>query len=371
MTAIIVGAFQTEEAEPIRRALVRGQAQPVFFETSDQAQEALARPETPATQLLFVRADMHDVDAFVAWTRTQARLFAVPVVGVVVNASDREFADAHAFGADDVVLVTDTGGFTRRAAAVESFDPQVRPPAGQGRAVIGHPDRARRLLLGRGLRQAGFDVAFAENADELLTVAKSGAPPRIVVANGELSPGNLSVIESVRMALSEPKLPVVMLQEPAVKQALLQKSIELGHVELSNEDAPPDDLVFLANELLRPDLQSVRSSSRLLYGSLCGFRPAGELRPVFGFTYNISREGVYVRTLDAPQNGERGWLELVPPAAMRAIHLRATVVWRGTQNAGSPPGFAMRIDEAATPPEDLRAYREGYEMLLGEKRGAA
>lgn len=374
MTAIVVGGFRSDESEPIERAIERGRASTLFRSTVEEAIEELKNEESKVA-LVFVRTGTPRFAQFVSWLREQARLFAVPIVAIANNASDHEFAEAHAFGADDVVLVSDVGGFTRRAASLESYDPSHRPPVVEGRAIVGHPDRARRLLLGRGLRQAGFDVAFAETSAELLEIARSGTAPRLVVADGALDEGSdLGLVNTVRDALSD-STPMVLIEEPGFRRSLIPKSLALGLVELTPADAPPDNLVFLANELLRPEHQRVRSSTRLLYGTLASFRPAGEMRPVFGFVYNMSREGISIRSLDPCAKGESVWLELMPPASVRAVHLRVTVVasraFSSGAGGGEPAGFAVRIDEAACPADDLRVYREGYEQLLAEKRGSA
>jgi len=139
------------------------------------------------------------------------------------------------------------------------------------------------------------------------------------------------------------------------------------------EDAPPDDLLFVVNELLRPRaLLESRASARLLYTARCGFRVEGTFESSFGLTYNISREGLYVRTFDSPPNTSRVWVELRPPSHSGVCHLRGEVVWTRTLSTGArgaaPAGFGVRLDLERCSPEDRRAYLSAYDHGLSRVR---
>jgi CheY-like chemotaxis protein len=255
---------------------------------------------------------------------------------------------------------------------LSEFDPTARPPITQGRAVVAHDEMGRRRVLGRILRQAGFDVSFAASADEATDVARTGEVPSLVVAKHELSGGGaLTAVRGLREAVAT-RVPFVVLGAARDLRDLGRVADGLGSVAVTSELAPPDNLLFLANELLRPGVENARASARLLHGALCGFRPAGELESEWGLTYNISREGIYVRTLDAPAPGTEVWLELRPPRSTRAVQLTATVVWRRGAKSGasgaSPPGFGARILPESCAIGSLSAYHEGYERLRAEPR---
>lgn len=99
----------------------------------------------------------------------------------------------------------------------------------------------------------------------------------------------------------------------------------------------------------------------MLYGTATTFRLAGRRESQVGFSYNVSVGGAYVRTLCAPEVGERLWLELVPPRSDKLVHLEAVVAWRrGVGNDAEaivPPGFGVRITGGSE--SDLAAYRAG------------
>lgn len=359
MLSLYIGPFTPERREALRLASLRANADPAFFETVDEAQHFLEEGAVP--HALFVDGLVSGLELLVGWVRGQASLFGVPVIIFVPVASDSAYTEAHAMGADDALVEGDLGGVTRRLANLEAFDPSARPPTRNGRAFVAHPDDKRRRLIGRILRMSGMDVSFAADGEELAEAADK-VDDALFVVSAELPPaGPHGVIAA------HPELPMVVLA-PERAKAELRRELGGYRVALGSVGAPPDHLLFLANELLRPEVSNVRASTRLLHGAICAFRPAGDLDPVYGLTYNISREGLYVRTLDPPAAGTDLWFEMRPPNRRTAVHLRGKVVWARTlaQAASVPPGFGMRIIASACPPGDLAAYHAAYDALRAE-----
>jgi hypothetical protein len=135
---------------------------------------------------------------------------------------------------------------------------------------------------------------------------------------------------------------------------------------VASESAPLDNLLFLANEVTRAGFSEMRRSPRMLFSSLATFRNAGDMVPVHGLVYNISKNGLYVRSLDPPPRESPIWLEMRPPKSKEAVHLRATVMWVlrvGSAALPAPPGFGVRIEAGQCPPEDLARYELSYDKM--------
>jgi CheY-like chemotaxis protein len=359
------GAGRDGHEEASRRAGTRAS----FCWDAEEAQAMLADASFPVPRCIVVDGASAGLERLVYWLRGEARLFPVPVVVQAQAPSDASFLRAHALGADDVVLRGDVGGITRRLANLAEFDPAARPPLTQGAAVVAHADEPRRRVLGRILRQAGFSVSFAESGDDLVRCMRgmAAAPPSLLVVDSALPGGGSDAAGRVRSVAGGETTPVVLMGPENALAELHAQAEAMGSAAVASEAAPADTLLFLANELLRPDVKDARASTRVLYGAICGFRPAGSLEPVYGLTYNISREGLYVRTLDPPRPGSTVWFEVRPPQHEGVVHLRGKVVWcRGMRSPGgaAPAGFGLRIVDEACPPPDLAAYVGGYERLL-------
>jgi CheY-like chemotaxis protein len=295
--------------------------------------------------------------------RARAETCGTPLIALVEQASDRALVPFLALGVDDVVRIHDGPGITRRVAALSSFDPAARTEVFQGRCLLAHEDPVRRSVLGRLLRQAGFDVHFAGNAQDLCRGDTDLSCKLVVVSDRMLPSGQMSDCPLLAHAIARgtPVVALVSAPNPA----------ELRGVQLVREDAPADDLLFVINELLRPRaLIDGRASRRLLFATACAFRPASEVDARIGLTYNLSREGLYVRTFDAPPRGTEVWLELRLPHSVRLCHLRADVIWARSLATGAlgaaPPGFGVRLRPEDCPPLDHVAYLAHYAALLAQ-----
>ena len=146
---------------------------------------------------------------------------------------------------------------------------------------------------------------------------------------------------------------------------------DLAKVAVTDGFAPPENLLFVANELARSGATDGRASARLLYGTVVAFRQAGRDEDAFGCTYNISAGGLYVRTLAPLNGGEEVWLELQPPRTDRRVRLEGRVVWRRRfgpiESATVPPGFGVQITDGAK--GDLARYESGYRTFAADTVG--
>ncbi len=377
MTALLVGNYSTEHRDAIDAAISRAGLSTTFVADTAQAKQRLLAPGAPPPRCVFVDGATAGMGAFVRMLRGQARLFSVPVFATVANVADQPFADAHAYGVDDVISDRDMGAFTRRAAVLAHLDSLARPSASQGVAVVAHADAIVRQLYGRILRQAGFDPAFAADASELLSVVAREPKPRIVVVAHDLDKDLMGLIRQARARAELPLLAhAIVGHGPGMREVEAQVG-EHEAVDALSSLAPPDNLLFVVNELLRREFvrgkgEDQRASTRLLFGTLSAFRTAGEIRSVYGFSYNLSREGLYVKTYDPPARDTELWLEMRPPMELIGVHLRGRVMWSRKPDpsaaASAPPGFGLRIEAAACPPGDLARYEAAYEQLLAQPR---
>jgi CheY-like chemotaxis protein len=370
MPAVVVGQFGQETLDAIRRAVQQGHKSAQIYRTVDEAREALSAA-TFMPRCVFLESRTTGRASFIGWMRGDARLFSVPIIVMVPPLDDPAFEEAQALGADDVIGLGDTDGIRRRLVNLADFDPDSRPPISEGIAIVAHPEMVRRRILGRALRQAGFDLTFAADATELAATIAGRMAPRIVVLARNLPPsGAFDTVTQVRSATHTPQLPAIVLASAGDRDRGLEDARGLSAVVITSEVASPQDLVFLANDLLRPDFREMRGAPRLLYGTLCAFRLAGELKAVYGVTYNVSRDGMYVRTLDPPPAGADLWFELRPPSSEAVVHLRGHAIWASKYggSGGSPPGFGLRIAPEACPPWDLQAYWEQYHRLVADSQ---
>lgn len=288
----------------------------------------------------------------------------IPLIALTGPISERVMLGLFAIGADDVVPEDDLVGLSKRLSLVRRLDMRADPVAPQGMCLLAHGDAGRRELLGGVLKRAGFEVQYAATLHEGQSVLKS-LRPKVILVSESLPPEGGKVALARFAQVSSASIPSVL---------IAQSRYSSGHTPDGNavlpEHAAPSDLLFVIHELLRPrELLDARASPRVLHAGICTFAGEGELfERSIALTYNISREGLYVRTLCAPPTGKRVWLVLRPPGAASAARLGGTVRWTRMRFASgwsaAPPGFAVQLEPAHCPESDLAEYVEYYDRML-------
>lgn len=288
-------------------------------------------------------------------TRAQKRHRKLPILALAKEASDLEFTDAFSWGADDVVVPDRPWSLTTRLRAVARKKNDAEAPA-RGTAIVAEVDQSRRVSTARILFNAGYEVRFAVTENDALQFsAEEGVS--LVVACTELVPDPRALIE--RAAASGRRTIFIISAEPKRFSELTQTLGARPDTRVTDASAPPENVIFLANELSAGTVLDKRTAVRLLYGTTVLFRNEGHDEDEFGFSYNVSAGGLYVRTL-APPTEDIVWLELTPPKTARRVRLVGQVAWRRpfgpSGHATVPPGFGIRIIDGSQ--LDLARFRE-------------
>jgi hypothetical protein len=353
MYAAAVGSWTSSDEKCLLTAASQTSTQLDFASLDDAARRMEDHAEEP--RCVFVSHDAN-LSAVVAKLRERASLLTVPVIAVVPHPSESIYRDVFASGADDALVSGDRGGITRRLANLTSGKPPQPHTRHAGLALVASADIALRRMLGKTLRRAGFDVNYANETRDLVDLATSMAGLSLVVATDDFPPlGADAAIRSARTAARKPNLPALIVPADA----------HIGWTP--SGDLPVDGkLLAFAEDVARGSATDQRVSRRLPYGTICAFRPSGALHPTYGLTHNISREGLFVRTLDAPRPGTEIWFEVRAPESAPIIHMRGHVVWRREPGAvgATPFGFGLRVKPDACPPQDAVQFVAGYDALL-------
>ena len=333
--------------------------EPIFVREVSEAQTFLEHAQD--VRCVVIDVEMKGFRPFLAWLRGHPQWLSMPVIAVVDDHQGPSFIKALSAGADDVVARNERGELIERIVAVSRYT-VTRPKANKGRALVAHSDARVRRLLGRYLRHAGFDLSFAAGEQDL---AERAQDCRIVVASVDSvdDPARAMVRLRKRAGADMPVVWVASDQETPLVRSLFAGD---ARTSVNAIHAPGDNLWFRVNELMAGAAINARESRRLLVSMICAYRFAKTRTSNYGLTYNISRAGLYIRTLAPIERGEEVWIELCPFDDDSWIHLRAKVVWRrrSCDSAATPPGFGVQIIEEECPVRDLRTWREAYAYFL-------
>lgn len=338
-TAIAIGELGDGERELLQRAAQRAETTLSF-----QPSLAHALGRLKGASCLLVTGSGASAEV-IDHVRDDVALFGLPVIVLADAPAHEAWLRAYALGADDVVLRRDTGALTRRLLSVQRARGGERPDAALGRTVIASQDDASRRRIGRTLRSVGFDIAYAATVQEAL---EEDSRPVFVVTTQKppTAERDVAYVNGV---------PVLFLGESAA----------FSPVQHRITDASAR-ILFFADEQARARFKDRRVSERKLWAGMCSFREAGALDPSYGLTHNVSREGLYVRTLDPPRAGTSLWIELQAPGTDTVVHLRANAVWQrlpGAKLGVVPPGFGLRLELERCPAQDLGMFINAYDKL--------
>jgi CheY-like chemotaxis protein len=289
----------------------------------------------------------------------------VPILVAVDAVTDLGFEEGFGWGADDLVKRGDSSMLVRRLRGIATAGAVPRCKR-RGLAVVADADRRRRVLCARVLRNAGYGVTFAVDADEAIREAgQSGV--ELVVSSASLEGGGAESLPA-RARRAGVTAPWVVAASP--KEAPRARASAAGVPDVAVHDAfgPPENVLFVANELMRRGVADARASARVLFGTTVRFRAPGGEQDEVGYSYNVSGGGLYVRTLAPLPRGSDAWLELCPPRSDRRVRLEARVVWTrgfGPNDAATvPPGFGVQITGGSM--GDLERFARGYQTFAAE-----
>jgi Tfp pilus assembly protein PilZ len=372
---LVVGPFPDDTMTRIQEAATAVSVTAGFVGRCEEIASALVDAEPHA---ILVRMDSQGAAKACAHVRAQARFAQVPIFGVASEPNDLAFTEVFGWGGDDVVGVASSQPLARRLRLLLAHPAHAGPPVSlsrmpalAGQAVVAGAEATWRTVMGRALYNGGFAVRFAASAKDLATECVATGVRVVVIADDFLPEGVGAALKSARQNGSDVAWVVVA---PPKRMAAVRAEIDpAGRASVLDGFAPPENVLFVVNELLSSRGVDQRGSARLLYGTSVAFRAAGREEDEIGFSYNVSATGVYVRTLAPLEPKQDVWLEMWAPRSERRVRLAGTVAWRrpfGPRGGATvPAGFGVQLKEGLA--GDLERWRAGYEAFAQTVLGAS
>lgn len=273
--------------------------------------------------------------------RSQGALHDVPILAVVDEAHDAAILEAFQRGCDDVVPCDPVALREKLCALAASRQPPRVEPLGRSVLVV-EGLKLHRTVFARLLEGAGYEVITA-GAHEEACAALAARRFDLALLDLSLSTKGAPALAHLMSARGLRVIGVSAYHDEA------RPGTEEGVHLYFSKNAPPEDLLFLLNDLLSPSVVQ-RQAPRRLWSEVVRFGDQ------LGLGYNLSRSGLFVRTLTPPRAGEQLRLETPFRAVEQRLSGLARVIWqkpyvaRGAQNY--PPGFgatleALSLEEAA------------------------
>ncbi len=352
---VALGSPTGEHRATIEAACRRASAELVI--TRDPPR-ALAEVQNNSPLAVLVDMAALGAENFCRKARASEQLRRVPIIGLSRNPGELSFNRVFAWGADDLAPLGQEGPLAERLLALGASSAVTDESFGQ--AVVAESNPERCTLLGRVLTQAGYSVKYAIDAASAEYYA-SQFETRLCVLNAGLSAPR-KLIETVEQSGALPMW--VVLTDQRSLQKVVQSLSGIERVAVTASTGSPEDVLFVANELVF-SRGNKRKEWRALYGTPVHFRESESNADEFGFTYDISPNGIYVRSL-LPCEFSDVWIELRPPRREKLVRLRGKIARRFRYGSGSiasaPPGFGVKLDESDD--EDLKTWLRACQDFL-------
>lgn len=284
----------------------------------------------------------------------------VPTVAMVDAPTEAAFTEAYALGVDDVVLRTDSQGIVERIRGIRQTTRA--PEKTTGRALVGASTLCRGRTIARFLEQMSLEAEVVQTPASFFRKGNTNVRPYDLLVCDFFRDEGASILQGVEplLRLSRTALLVTGTRDPFPYFV----SNGPSSVALLSDDAPPDNLIFVANELLHKSLLCQRRSPRLLHNTVCYFRSPAQVGH-WGYTYNLSAEGLFVRTLDAPNQGASVTVDFRLPVSGQGVQLHGQVAWVKREGVGgaSPRGFGLALQQQHSDPAQWAQFQESYRSL--------
>lgn len=156
----------------------------------------------------------------------------------------------------------------------------------------------------------------------------------------------------------------------AIRRSLHAAGYDADLLEGGPTQAPhgavSDPLSFFVDGATEESGANRRSSRRIQHAAIATFCTSRSFERTYALTDNISRLGLYLRTLDPPATGSEVRVE-VRDRYGEVLQLRGAVTWRHAPckvGGTTCHGFAMSIDRRNSSKSDLDKFETMYECLL-------
>src|SRR5512145_2667495 len=168
---LAVGAFSQSERN---RVTLIGAESGFEIHFASDPHEATGWLEQNAVEALLLDGESTEAELFALERRAASRYATLPLLSLTKSVTDLCFVEAFSWGADDVVARLDGAPLRGRLRHLPKV-PLKLPESTRGAALVAETDRNRRILIGRVLRNAGYDVMFAVEQDDLSKFAATKA----------------------------------------------------------------------------------------------------------------------------------------------------------------------------------------------------
>lgn len=283
------------------------------------------------------------------------RLHDLPLLAAVDEGDDQAVREAFRRGCDDILLPR-VEEYSDKLRALSQTDP-VNTQSRNKSILYVESSRLHRVVFSRILEAAGYQLTTVETEAEVRTHLSAQKPDLVLLDLSLLQGDPYALAEEIHKA----GIPLLGLSRTSLPRSTRRRATDTGISLFFEKSLPPEDLLFLVNDLLLSTSETRRQSQRRLWSEVIRF---AESR--VGFSYNLSQRGIFIRTLAPPRLGAKVSIETAPTPEIPPLSALGRVVWvkpyTPRASRSYPPGFGVAFESLRGPEE--QNWAQVYDSIL-------
>lgn len=340
--------FVVDDA-PTLRALVTHMVRqlggrPLAFES---AEECLTGAATVRPDLVLMDLNLAKMRGDEACRELKKRLGPTPVVMMTASDDSVDVEACHQAGADD--FLPKPIRLPQLASKLKAVDRTPKSLLIERRKprhlVLYEPDMLVGELLRGALEYAGHDVFVATTPAEVLAHVQREPADLVVLGVGVAIQQMADVAAAARAVSPRVRLLKVSLHSSGLVDAELSA---LGITRVTLRGSNTDDIVSHVNSLLNRVFIDMRVAERRPFYAVAQFRPRGATEWSSGYTSDLTRAGLFLRTLSPLEPSSDIEVRLTLRSGVRELP-PGIVVWSrpfaGKQPNALPPGMGVKFSQ--------------------------
>lgn len=240
----------------------------------------------------------------------------------------------------------------------------------KGRILIADDTATFRTILGDGLADKGYDVIYASDGLETITMVREGFSEIRLVVLDLLMPKMLGfdVLKEIREMEGGKDLPVMVITGLFKNLEDIKKVKDLGASGFIDKSLSMEDIIFRIAGFLDPDEHEEKKVVEVPVSIAVNYKHEGNAFSAYTFT--VSPKGMFLRTSKPLEEGAETELQFELNEGGRNIKTKARVTRVVTADdrealLKSPKG--MEVEFVGLDPGDKSHLKDWLEKLAAEK----
>lgn len=213
------------------------------------------------------------------------------------------------------------------------------------RILVADDNEAVRIMLEDILNEAGYKVSTSQDGQETFEALQRDAFDVVILDLLMPHKSGFEILEWLKGQKSRPT--VIVLTGIFRSPKEIERLRLLGAKGYIYKSAPVEEILFRVNRVLFPQGSDTRKYPRVPVNISVEYRLNSRWHQAYSST--LSGNGLFIRTINPPEQGSPIYVKFVLPEAGKMVHAEGTVVWSNEYDVASRktsfPGMGIEFQK--------------------------